>query len=95
MNSFAGPFRNPDSRVGQTIVREIVEDNDRVFEMKITECLTEKVFREAGALDLGFACVCYADYGLPEGMDLGIKLMRTKTLMEGHDCCNHRYVLEG
>jgi hypothetical protein len=26
--------------------------------------------------------------------DIGIKLIRTKTLMQGHDCCNHRYVLE-
>ena len=93
MNTFAGPFRNKNSGVGKTIVREIVEDNDKVFEMKITKCLTEEVFREANAQDLGYACVCHADFGLPEGMDLNIKLIRTKTLMQGHDCCNHRYVL--
>ena len=94
MHTFATPFRDVDSRVGHTIVREIVEDNDTVFEMKITECLTEEVFREADALDLGYACVCHADFGLTEGMDINIKLERSKTLMQGHDCCNHRYVLK-
>ncbi len=95
MRTFAGPFRDDTSRVGQTIVREIIEDSDTAFEMKITECLTEVVFRKADALELGYACVCHADFGLPEGMDLDIKLIRTKTLMQGHDCCNHRYVMEG
>jgi len=94
MHTFAGPFRNPDSGVGRTIVREIVEDNENVFEMRITECLTEKVFREANALDLGYACVCHADFGLTDGMEIKIKLERSKTLMQGHGCCNHRYVLE-
>jgi hypothetical protein len=75
-------------------VREIVEDSDEVFEMKITECLTEVIFREADALELGYACVCHADFGLPEGLDINIKLIRDKTLMQGHNCCNHRYVWE-
>lgn len=95
MRTFAGPFRDPNSGVGQTIIREIIEDSDTAFEMKITECLTEVVFRKADAQDLGYACVCHADFGLPEGMDLDIKLIRTKTLMQGHDCCNHRYILGG
>ncbi len=95
MRTFAGPFRDETSRVGQTIVREIIEDNDTAFEMKITECLTEVIFRKADAQDLGYACVCHADFGLPAGMDIDIKLIRTKTLMQGDDCCNHRYVLEG
>ena len=60
----------------------------------ITSCLTEIVFREADALDLGYACVCHADFGLPVGLNPKLKLIRTKTLMQGHDCCNHRYVWE-
>jgi hypothetical protein len=94
LRAFAGPFRDENSGVGQTIIREIIEDSESAFEMKITECLTEVIFRKSDALDLGYACVCHADFGLPEGLDIGIKLIRTKTLMQGHDCCNHRYVLE-
>jgi len=92
MHTFAGPFRNENSGVGKTIVREVVEDSKHVFEMKITECLTEVVFREMDALDFGYACVCHADFGLPVGINPKLKLIRTKTLMQGHDCCNHRYV---
>lgn len=94
MHTFARPFRDENSQVGKSIVREIIEDNESVFEMKVTECLTEVVFRESGMPDLGYACVCHADFGLPEGMDINIKLIRSKTLMQGHDCCNHRYILE-
>jgi len=95
MRAFAGPFRDENSGVGRTIVREIVEDTDNAFEMRITSCVEEMVFREADALDLGYACVCHADFGLPVGLNPKLKLIRTKTLMQGHDCCNHRYVWEG
>jgi hypothetical protein len=91
---FADPFRNETSNLSKTIVREIIEDSDTAFEIRITECLTEIVFREADALDLGYACVCHADFGLPVGINPKLKLIRTKTLMQGHDCCNHRYVWE-
>lgn len=91
---FANPFRDETSNVSKTIVRKIVEDNEKAFEMQVNECLTEIVFREADALDLGYACVCHADFGLPVGINPRLKLIRTKTLMQGHDCCNHRYVWE-
>lgn len=91
---FANPFRVEASDFSQTFVREIVEDNEKAFEIRITECLEEIVFREANALDLGYACVCHADFGLPVGINSKLKLIRTKTLMQGHDCCNHRYVWE-
>ncbi len=94
LHTFAGPFRNDDANIQQTIVREVIEDNETAFEMKITECLTEQVFRKADALDLGYACVCIADFGLPVGIHPKLKLIRTITLMQGHDCCNHRYVWE-
>lgn len=95
LNAFAGPFRDENSGMGTTIVREIVEDSDNAFEIRITACLTEVVFKEADAMDLGYACVCHADFGLPVGLNPKLKLIRTKTLMQGHDCCNHRYEWQG
>jgi len=94
LQAFANPFRDDNSNLSKTIVREIVEDTEQAFEMRVTECVTEIVFREADALDLGYACVCHADFGLPVGVNPKLKLIRTKTLMQGHDCCNHRYVWE-
>lgn len=92
LKEFAKPFRDETSNLSKTIVREIVEDSDNAFELRITECLEETVFREADARDLGYACVCHADFGLPVGINPRLKLIRTKTLMQGHDCCNHRYI---
>lgn len=94
LKAFANPFRDDNSNLSKTIVREIIEDSDTAFEIQITECLTEIVFKEADALDIGYACVCHADFGLPLGINPNLKLIRTKTLMQGHDCCNHQYVWE-
>lgn len=62
------------------------------FEIKVTEYLTADIFRESDAADIGFACVCHADYALPIAFNPKAKMIRDKTLMEGHDCCNHRYI---
>jgi hypothetical protein len=72
------------------IEREVVEDSDTALELKITKCLWEKVYREAGAAELGYAIVCHTDFATAESS--GQKLIRTKTLMQGDDCCNHRWI---
>jgi len=72
---------------------EIVEESDSVFEVKITECLFAKTFREANASDIGYASICYPDFASAQAYNPKMKLIRTKTLMQGHDCCNHRYIL--
>lgn len=94
---FSYAFRNPNGMFPHTMSYEIIGDTEHAFEVRITECLTEVVFREAGALEIGHASVCHADFALPEGLSIHppIKLIRNKTLMEGHDCCNHRYVWDG
>jgi hypothetical protein len=45
--------------------------------------------------DIGYAMVCWGDYAWAEGFNPKIKLVRDKTLMEGHDRCNHRYIWTG
>ena len=73
---------------------DIVEDTDTAFEIEVTECLWAKVFRESGASDIGCATVCHQDFAFAEGFNASIKLVRTKTLMQGDDCCDHRWVWE-
>jgi hypothetical protein len=72
-----------------------VEDTEKALEWKITECLWAKTFREANASDIGYASQCYGDLGYGEALAPKIRFTLTKTLMQGHDCCNHRYVWEG
>ena len=74
---------------------EIVENKDNVLEARITECLWAKTFREAGAEDIGYAWLCYGDFAGAEGFNPKLKLSRTKTLMLGDECCNHRFVMSG
>lgn len=74
---------------------EIVEETDKAVQLKITECLSAKTFREAKASDIGYAAICYSDYAWTSAFNPKMRFIRTKTLMQGHDCCNNRRILEG
>lgn len=86
MNSFRSYidiFRQP--RMLDTLTLEIIEDTDKDFEINVTECLSYDVYKAQGfAGKFGFAIVCYGDYAWAEGYNPQIKLIRDKTLMEGH-----------
>jgi len=90
-SSFVTPFRQMAS--GNSLTADVVQDTEAVFELNVSECVWEVVFREAGlAGDIGHAAVCNMDYYWPEAFNPAFKMERTKTLMEGDDCCNHRYI---
>lgn len=94
LQAFVKPFKD-NNIFGIVLTKEVVEDTETAFELKVTECLWAEAFREQKAGDIGFAWICYGDYGWPEGFNPKLKMVRDKTLMEGHECCNHRYVYEG
>ena len=73
---------------------EVIEESEKSFEMKITECLWAKVFRESNASDIGYSYICYPDIFKFKYYNPKLKLIRTKTLMQGDDYCNHRFILE-
>jgi len=77
------------------MVRDVVERTDRVYEIKVTECLWAKTFKEYDAADIGYALICYNDFASAKEVHPLITLERTKTLMEGQGCCNHRWVWKG
>ena len=87
-------FKSQDPFNINTWTKEIIQDTDTVFEMRVSECLWAKAFREANAADLGFKIICSADYVTAETFNPKIKLIRDKTLMQGHDCCNHKYIFQ-
>lgn len=73
---------------------EFVEETKNSFEIKVSRCLWAETFRQANAAELGYITICHADYPMTTAFNPKIKMIRTKTLMQGHDCCNHRYVTE-
>jgi len=89
--TYVQDFRPP--RLDQYLTLEIVEDTPKVFELRVTECIWAAVFCEAGlGGKIGHAAVCNMDYYWPEAFNEKFKMERDKTLMQGHDCCNHRYI---
>ena len=90
--TFVNQFRPP--RYAEALTHEVVEDTDTVFELRVTECINATCFREEGlGGDIGHACVCNMDYAWPMAFNPRMRMERTKTLMRGDDCCNHRYLV--
>ena len=77
------------------MTKEIIELTDKVYEMKVSECLWAKIFKGYDAADIGYAYVCYGDFAEARTTHPKLRLDRTKTLMQGHDCCNHRWIWLG
>lgn len=93
--TFMAWAKKPDRFWQHVLTFEIVEDTPKAVEVKVSECLWAKTFREAKASDIGYASICYGDYASAQGFNPKLKMIRTKTLMQGDDRCNHRYVWEG
>ena len=73
---------------------EIVEESDRVYEIRVTECLWAKTFQERNAADIGYATICHSDFSDARAYHSKPKLERTKTIMQGDHCCDHRWTWE-
>ncbi len=89
--TFVSTFRPP--RYEKALTMEITEDTDKVFQLRVTECVWAKVYRDAGLGGaIGHAAVCNMDYYWPPAFNPNFKMERTATLMQGDDHCNHRYL---
>ncbi|OGU57010.1 MAG: hypothetical protein A2V66_05440 [Ignavibacteria bacterium RBG_13_36_8] len=90
--TYVDQFRNG---YDNTLTIKIVEDTEKAFELEVTECIWASTFLDAKMGDFGYAWVCWGDYAWAESFNPKIKMVRDKTLMQGHSCCNHRYIWEG
>lgn len=66
--------------------------NEHTFEIDIYECGMMKLAKDFNALEM-FPSICRVDYLLSRMMGAGFE--RTKTLGDGDDCCNCRYIKGG
>ena len=94
LSEWATRIKNVCENWSDRITFEILNNNESVFEMKFTECLWAKTFREADASEIGYAGVCYQDYPMTKAFNPNLKLIRDKTLMQGQDCCHFKWVKE-
>lgn len=61
----------------------------------ITRCRYAEMYKAIGMADLGVILSCGRDFELISGFNPKMKLTRTKTIMEGWDCCDFRITLTG
>jgi len=87
--AFHRQLREPNYFWRHVLTFDIVEDTPRTFGLRVTECLWAKTFREIGAEELGYALICHPDYDICRGFNPRITMTRSKTLMQGHDHCDH------
>ena len=76
------------------VTKKDVRRTEKSLEYKVTECLFAEVFREMDAADIGYATQCFPDFAVASFSNPTRKLIRTKTLMQGQDFCDFRYVWE-
>jgi len=71
-----------------------VEHQDDGVQIYCTSCPLANLYRFSGGAEWGYRLYCAADDPLVEAFNSHIGLKRTKTLMEGHDCCDHFYYIK-
>jgi hypothetical protein len=91
-HSYNDRFRDKEHTLNELTEFEIVEDSEKAFEVKVSQCVIVEPFIKAGAGKYANAELCDEDYGHAQGYNSKIELVRDKTLTLGHECCNHRYI---
>jgi len=72
---------------------ELALSEDR-YDFNIKRCLYAEMYKELGLADLGLVLSCGRDFDMIKGFNPRMTLVRTKTIMEGHDICDFRIHLE-
>ena len=79
--------------LGPDFAYEVLERSPTRVRYKVTRCPYAEGMRKLDAAELGFAYNCAFDIGFCEGLNPEMRFIRTRTLMEGHDHCDHTYEL--
>ncbi len=74
-----------------TMKIEIIREDDKALFFDVTYCGYADMYEKMGIKELGFILSCNRDFPFTEGFNPEIGLRRTKTIMEGAECCNFRY----
>lgn len=82
-------------------IEYVVNEREDGVEFCVTRCpwhenvkAVQEFARDADALSWGYRMFCCTDPYITEGFNPDWTFSRTKTLMQGHDCCTHYYHFE-
>ncbi len=79
---------------GGVIEMEVLEETSNTYFFNVHKCPYHQKYKELGITELGVCFSCCRDAPFALGFNPKLKLMRTKTIMEGSDYCDFRYTLE-
>jgi predicted ArsR family transcriptional regulator len=60
----------------------------------VTKCPHHELAKQTGLHDWLYHFACAGDFHMPGAFSPKIRFARTKTLMQGQECCNHQYYYE-
>jgi len=75
----------------KAFVHEVIESSDKVLQVKFTQCLPAKLWREMDAADLGYALECSPVDAMAKAFNPKMKGSLLKTMMKGDSYCLNRY----
>ena len=73
---------------------KMIKETEKELFFDISYCGYVDIYEKLGVKKLGCILSCIRDFYFLEGFNPKITLKRTKTIMEGDDYCNFRYVEE-
>ena len=73
---------------------KIIKENQNELSFDVPYCGYAEMYEKIGIKELGCVLSCIRDFYFLEGFNPKITLKRTKTIMEGADYCDFRYVKE-
>ncbi len=76
-----------------TMTEEKEKENGE-YRMNVTHCPFVEVANKIQGNEWGYHLFCMSDFGITEGFNPNIEFSRTKTLMQGDNCCNHCYKMK-
>lgn len=79
---------------GEALVMEGFLNTESKMSFKVTQCKYAEFYKEIGAPELGTILSCCRDEAFLKGFTNRIKMMRSKTILEGNNCCEFKYELQ-
>ena len=71
-----------------------LEKKDNGIQMHCTKCTHVDLAKELNNTEWLYHLICSGDLYIVEGFNPKMGFQRTKTLMEGYECCNHFYFMK-
>ncbi len=76
---------------GEAMTVEDQQRTDTELQFAVKRCRYAELYQDLGLADLGAVVHCSRDAAMLEAMDPALELTRTRTLMQGGDCCDFRF----